>query len=502
MDTTRKFSPCFVLTMTFLIIFQNGLYGQNLYKLSMTLDDVVETAREQSQSALIAKHNFLANYWQFRSYKAKLLPSLNLGASLGQYNRSISALQNSETGEYNYVVNNNMNNSLTLSVDQEVALTGGRLSLITSLNRLDQFSSLNPVTYNSQPVKINYSQPIKAYNSLKWEKTIEPLSYEKAKREYMERLEEINLNAVTLFFAVLSAQIELDMALKNVENTELSLEIAKERYKIGTISRNDVLSLNLRLVNSRLEIGDRELDLELAKLNLRTYLGFNENTDIELVLPGSTPELNLLYQDVYNRSIRNSSYALQNELLVLNAEQSVAQAKSTTGLQANFFANFGLNQRGKNLSIAYSNLMDQEVIGLSLSLPILDWGMGKGNVKLAKSREEVVKAQVEQSMTQYKQDVLIKVMQFNKLNEQCNISLQADSIAKLSFEIANERFKNGSITVIELNTAQNDMKSAASRYVADIGNFWKNYYTIRKLSLYDYLEKQEIDVDFDLLTDN
>jgi outer membrane protein TolC len=86
--------------MTFLFFFQNGLYGQNLYKLSMTLDDVVETAREQSQSALIAKHNFLANYWQFRSYKAKLLPSLNLGASLGQYNRSISALQNSETGEY------------------------------------------------------------------------------------------------------------------------------------------------------------------------------------------------------------------------------------------------------------------------------------------------------------------------------------------------------------------------------------------------------------------
>jgi outer membrane protein TolC len=128
--------------------------------------------------------------------------------------------------------------------------------------------------------------------------------------------------------------------------------------------------------------------------------------------------------------------------------------------------------------------------------------MGKGNVKLARSREEVIRTQVEQSMTQYKQDVLIKVMQFNKLNDQCNISLQADSIAKLSFDIANERFRNGTITVIELNSAQNDMTSAASRYIADLGNYWKNYYNIRKLSLYDYLTDKGVSVNFDLLTEN
>ena len=116
----------------------------------MTLEEVVETAREQSQASLIAKHNFLASYWQFRSYKAKLLPSLNLNASLGQYNRSITALQNSQTGEFNYIVNNNMNNNLSLSVNQSIAPTGGTLSLITSLSRLDQFSSQNPVTLHSR----------------------------------------------------------------------------------------------------------------------------------------------------------------------------------------------------------------------------------------------------------------------------------------------------------------------------------------------------------------
>jgi outer membrane protein TolC len=500
-----RFSLITISLTFFLFIFSgaaDSATAQEKYKIKMTLQEVIETAREQSQQALVAKHNFLANYWQYRSFKAKLLPSLNLNASLGQYNRSLVALQNSETGEYNYIVNNNMTNSLSLSIDQNIALTGGKISLITSLNRLDQFSPNENVMFNSQPVKINYTQPIKAFNSLKWDKIVEPKQYERAKRDYKERLEEININAVNLFFNVLSSQISLEMARKNLESTELSLKIAEERYEIGTISKNDVLSLQRSLYNSQLEIRDRELDMELSHLNLRTFLGFNENVEISLVMPEDIPEVSMEYMDVYRKSVENSSFMLENELTALDAEQQVARAKASTGLQANFFAIFGLTQRGDILSDAYSNPMDQEIIGLSLSLPILDWGMGKGQVKLARSREEVVKAQIDQSIEQYKQDILIKVMQFNKLKDQCDVSMLADSIAKLSYDIANERFVNGSITVLELNSAQNDMTNSASRFISDLGSFWREYYTIRKLTLYDYLKEDEIDVDFDILVEN
>ncbi len=497
----------FSLVFSFVFLFgcafgSNRSYSQQKHKLTMTLEEVTETAKEQSQAAMLAKHNFLINYWQFRSYKATLLPSLNLGASLGQYNRSLIALRNSETGEYNYITNNNLTNSLSLSIDQNIALTGGRVSLITSLNRLDQFSPINNILYNSQPVKINYTQPIKGYNSLKWDKIIEPKYYESAKRRYMESLEQINISATTLFFNVLSARINLEMAQQNLESTELSLKIAQERYEIGTITKNDVLSLNHRLLNAQLDISDKQLALEVSMLALRTFLGFNDNVDISLIIPENIPDLQVDYQEVYTRSIENSTYMLGNEISLLSAQQEVARAKSTNGLQANFFAIFGLTQRGDTFSGAYKNPMDQEILGLSLSLPILDWGMGKGKVKLAQSREEVVKTQVEQSIAEYRQNILIKVMQFNKLNRQCNISMQADSIAKLSYNIANERFKNGTITVLELNTAQNEMRSSASRYINDLGSYWQNYFTIRKLSLYDYINNKELSANFDRLTDN
>ena len=143
---------------------------QQHHNFTMSLQEVIETAHSQSPSAILARHNFIVNYWQFRTYKAQFLPSLNLQGSLGNYNRSLVSLQDAQTGEIGYLENNTLSNSLGLSIDQNIPFTGGSVSVITSLNRLDQFSPTDKITYNSQPVRITLSQPINAYNSLKWEK--------------------------------------------------------------------------------------------------------------------------------------------------------------------------------------------------------------------------------------------------------------------------------------------------------------------------------------------
>ncbi len=57
--------------------------------MKLTLEEVISTAREQSVPALRAKHQFVVSYWRYRTYKAQFLPSLNLSANLGQYNRSL-----------------------------------------------------------------------------------------------------------------------------------------------------------------------------------------------------------------------------------------------------------------------------------------------------------------------------------------------------------------------------------------------------------------------------
>jgi outer membrane protein TolC len=489
------------IAFALLIISWDNSYAQKI-KLRISLEEAIEIAKDQSPSALVAKHNFLASYWQFRAFRAQLLPSLNLSATLGNYNRSLVPLQNSETGEINYVANNNLKNSLSLSIDQNIALTGGRISLFTSLYRLDQFNSETPAMYNSQPLNITYIQPLRTYNNLKWDKVTEPKRYERAKRRYLEQMENITGNVIPLYFDVLQAQQRLAMSSKNYDNTVSLYKLTKERFERGMVSKNDVLQLELRMINENLSINDHKLTLDMRMLRLKTFMGYNEHVELELEVPDSGPEITLNFDEVLDKAYKNSSFLLDNELNLLSAEQEVERNRANTGIQANLNAQFGLTQQGDELGTAYSNPMDQQIISLGLRLPIIDWGLGKGRVKMARSRQELIKAQVDQELNEFKQNVFIKVIQFNNQVEQCNLSSRADSIARERYENARQRFLDGTIGVTELNNAQNEKDQASNRYINDLGNFWQYYFNIRRMSLYDYLKREDLSAEFDKMVDN
>lgn len=476
--------------------------GQEI-KLSLSLEEVIAEAQDNSLQAMMAKHNFRASYWEYRSYQAKLLPSLNLHGTLGNYNRSLVDLQDPQTGEINYISNHNMRNNLSLSIDQNIAATGGTLSLYTNLYRIDEYAPDRNTFYNSQPINITYIQPVKGYNWLRWEKKISPQEYEHAKRSYLEMMENITVTAVHYYFNLLLAQQRLEMAQKNYENTEVMYKIAEERFsKTGSVTRSDLLQLELRLLNDGLSINDYQLALDRAMFSLRSFLGYNDQVEIELSWPDEIPQLTLDYREVLNHTYENSSFGLKQELQILRAEESVAQAKANRGIDLTFRAQFGLTQQGEGLSEAYRNPMDQEIVSLGLNLPIIDWGLGKGRVKMAQSREDVVRTQVEQAYIDHRQEVMMNVFEFNNQRHQCEIAAKADRVAQERYEITLERFANGSIGVIELNLAQSEKDAAVTRYINELSNYWVSYYSIRKQSLYDYITEKNITTQFEEIIDN
>jgi hypothetical protein len=51
---------------------------------SLTLTNAIKIAQENSLDAQIARFSFMSKYWQYRSFKAELLPSVNLSGMLGK----------------------------------------------------------------------------------------------------------------------------------------------------------------------------------------------------------------------------------------------------------------------------------------------------------------------------------------------------------------------------------------------------------------------------------
>lgn len=460
----------------------------------LTLANAIKIAQENSLDAKSARFSFLASYWTYRSFRAELLPSVNLSGGLMNFNHSLVETRNYEDGRLAYVSNNTLSNNLTLSVDQQIAATGGTVSLQSYLYRLDQFS-YDERTYNSQPLRISYRQPLRAYNSLKWQKKTAPLEYEIAQKKFATAMQDIAIKVTALFFNVLSAQSNYQLSKSSAEERKALYAMAQKRLELGTTTKSEVLQMELSQINARVSEARNRLSLDDAMYDLFSYLRVTDYEQAELLPPYSVPDIVLSMDEVLQKAMTNSSHTREQRLQMLSAEQNLAQAKSNKGLQVTLSGELGFMQSGQDISSAYRNLRDNEVIGLTLRLPIFDWGVSKGRVRMAQAQLEVVRTQQEQNHQDYIQELRKKVMQFNAQPTQCRDALRAQEIAEERYDIMRRRYETGTVTVTDLNTAQQEMTSAKAQYISQLSSFWNDYYALQKSTLFDWTERRDIYVD-------
>jgi outer membrane protein TolC len=460
----------------------------------MTLNETIALARTKSVEALEAKQAFVSTYWQWRAYKASRLPSLYLYGNLMNFDRSIALLQSPDDGAMRYVSSHNLQNGIGLQARQNITITGGTLYVFTDLNRIDQFGANRSISWYSQPITIYYEQPLFAYNQFKWDKQIEPKEYEKGKRIYIETMEKISGEAVAAYYDLLLARTNETIAQTNYENTGKMHQVAAERLRLGTVTRDEYLQLELRMLNDSIAINENAIRVREKQMLLNSLLGLDDSYDILPVLDERLPDITVRYETVQDKVFANSSFNLDNEIILLNAQSAVEKAKAERGITMGFNARFGLSKTAPAFSEVYFNPLDQEVFGLTFSVPIFDWGQGKGRVQKARAAEEVAKAQIQQSENDLRRTIFTAVGQFNNQRQQCSVSRRAADIAGERYALMMDKFRAGSATVTDLNTAQSENDSARQQYIQDLRNFWVYYYTLRQYTLFDFIRGEDIDV--------
>ena len=169
------------------------------HRRSITLDEAIVIARTQSVDAAVALNELKTAYWEYRTFRANLLPEMNLKATLPSYNKKYNSYQQ-EDGTYTYVRNNNLQMSGELSIDQSIWFTGGTLSLNSSLDFLKQLDGDKSKRYMSVPIALTLNQPIFGVNNIKWDRRIEPVRYAEAKASFLSATENVTRTTINYFF--------------------------------------------------------------------------------------------------------------------------------------------------------------------------------------------------------------------------------------------------------------------------------------------------------------
>ena len=457
----------------------------------LSLQDVINLAKKQSPDALMAKHRFRSSFWEFKTFKADYLPSLRLDGTIPDINRSIDPIYQPD-GSIAYRESNSTKASLTMSLRQKIGITGGEFFVRSGLQRLDDFKDSSVISYLSTPINIGYSQPLFKYNAYKWNKKIEPLKYLEAKSKYLEDVEQVSITAVNHFFNLLLAQIEKKIAIKNRSNYDTLYHIALGRFNLGKIAENELLQLELNLLRAKSSVETSELNLENSIFMFKSFLRIKDDENISLIPPTNTLHFDVSVQKAIDEAKNNSSTGLEFEKRLLEAESNMNYARLNNRFDAELYAVYGLTKSGPALDDVYRNPLDQQQLTLGISIPIMDWGLAKGKMKMAESNQELVITSVEQDRIDFEQNIFLNVMQFNMQKNQLFIAAKSDTVAQKRYEITQQRYLIGKVNdVLELNNAQIDSDRSQKEYSRALQSYWRNYFELRKLTLYDF-EKDRI----------
>jgi outer membrane protein len=458
--------------------------------LRLTLAEVVAMAKARSIASRQAATVKETKYWQWRTYKSNYQPQLAVSGTLPAYSKTYTqVLQPNGTIQFQPIHNDN--SSLDLNFSQSIAATGGTIYGTTQLQRFDDFDRKN-VLYNAVPYGIGYTQPLWQFNSLKWDKRIEPLKYDESKQAYIEAMEQVSITVAGYFFDLLLAQVNLQVAETNLDNTQNIQRIANEKLVLGKISKNEILQLKLEQLKAKKAVGIARRDMQIATLNLRAYTGLPTGANISLLLPPATIDMAVATDKVLSEAYANRSDAIAFVRRMAEAKRDIAKARGDNGLNANLTANLGYSKSAATIAEVYNDPQDQQVLQLSFVIPILDWGRSKARTRTAQANMQLVAYTVEQDKQVFAQQIVTQVTLFDMMRDQVGLTAEADSIASVKYQIAKDRYVLGNLSITDLSISFAEKDQAKRDYISALRDFWGAYYQLRYLSLYDFETNRKI----------
>lgn len=483
--------------LSVIILLSVSYHSQAGEKRVLSLQDAVKMANDSSLSTFRYRNLYNAGYWQWRTFKANRLPSVSLNLLPAEYYRYI-------TQRYNYDENIDVfrpqqmfSASAGLNITQNVDFLGGTLYVESDLEYMRNFGEYSSTQFSTVPVRIGYSQQLLGFNQFRWDRKIEPIKYEKARQELVFNMETVSETVVELFFNLAMAQTEYRLAEENIASCDTLYAIGERRFKIASISQDELLTLKLDKINADNSLENARISIKKGMFALASYLGIDKDSEIEVIIPGKPALFEIPLDLAIENARKNNPELTGHRQTILEAQREVSRTGIQKYFNANLNASVGFNQVAPTFPQSYRNLLQQDLVSVSISFPLLDWGVKKGQHNIAKNNLNEAQIAAKQQELELEQEVMMTVNDFHTQTRLIESAQEALDLADRAYYQTRQRFIIGTADINSLTLSHNRQQEASKNYITAMQNYWANYFKIRRLTLYDFEFDMPITVDFD-----
>ena len=450
----------------------------------LTLEKALEIAYQQSPSLIQSKMSLEESELTLLQRKASLKSLFQFDLSPFNYSRSSSFEEISST----WNTYRTMSAGGNFSITQPLKWTDGTLTLSNDFNWQDaqnQSSNLTNTSFSNR-LSLRLNQPIFTYNRTKIDLKQLEYALENAKISYAMAQLNIEKTVTSGFYNVYQSFKSLTDAREAFESAKQNYEITKNKVEQGLLPKEELFQSEVTLANNETSLYSAETNYESTKDQFKQTLGLPLEMDISVL---TNTDITPVEVD-QNLAIK---YALEQRMEIRQKQISVEQglfdlitAKATNEFKGNISAQVGLFGNGDKVKGAFTKPEDNESVGVTLTIPVWDWGTRKAAIRKA----QIANENKDIDLAEYKKSVVLEIRQICRelpsLVKKIEIARKNVENAERTYDISVEKYRSGSLSGLDLKNQQDQLTSAKTEYTNTIISYKLKLLDLKIQTLWDF----------------
>ena len=455
----------------------SGLYSAHAQEV-LTLEKALNTAFEHSPSLIQSKLSLEQRQLNLKAQDASLKSQFSLDVTPFRYTR------NNQYDNFNskWYANETKMSSASFGITQPIKWTDGTISLYNDFSWQDasnRTSGGNNTSFNHN-LSLRISQPLFTYNRTKMQLKELEYALENAKISYALQQLSIEKNVTSQFYDVYQKQKDLNISRDEYNNQKQNYDIIKNKVEAGLLAKEELYQAEVNLANSESTVYSKEISFENAKDNFKLLLGMSLDEDIAILFDNNIPTVDVNINDAVKYALDQRMEIRQKQIF------SIIRTKAESEFKGDLSVRVGMDALAGKVKNMYDKPTDNEEVGVTLTIPIFDWGAKKAKVKssqLAMESDEI-------SLEEQKKEIVIDVRQICRnlptLIRQIEIKKKSIENAERTYDINLEKYRNGNLTGMDLQQFQNQLTTAKQDYTSAIISYKIELLNLKIQTLWDF----------------
>jgi outer membrane protein len=472
--------------------------AQQIYNLD--LESSITLAREKSKTMLILQQSLKKASYDLKAVTSGFKTHVDMDFVIPQYTETIRQFEDSSGISFYPVRQNQINSYLTIS---QPLPTDGYLFVRSGVQSfVDYYARDRNAQITSS---IGFQQPIAAflgYNQIKLgykqAKLAYDLSLKQLKREELNLIYDISLN----FFTLLSYHERMNIAEMSFNKQQEAYTIAQNKFSAGLIREVEALQMEVDLSEAVNNYDIAKVDYSAQMGFFKESLGINLNDSVVIKSDLGYAQVYIDPEKAVSLALENRLELKENQIQIELSQMEIKKRKANGRINGNILLNYNFIGVDKSklaipietsMNNSWQNLVNRRGsfgIGLTVNIPIIDWGENRAKVKSAEATLTQNKIIQDAEKVTIERDIRTTVSRLQSSLKRLQLLEKNVTVAEKSFEISRHRYANGDIDSQAMALERERLNNA---YISRLESFI-NY----KLLLSDVMRKTFYDFEKDI----